>query len=66
MAVARTGTMEGRTSVVVDKREIPDAAYRLSVNPHVIEKDNAVLRKSFWRRETASGEIFCKHPTNTG
>ena len=27
--------MEGRTSVVVDKREIPDAAHKL----HVIEKD---------------------------
>ena len=39
MAVARTGTMEGRTSVVINKREIPDAAHRLSVNPHVIEKD---------------------------
>ena len=61
MAVARTGTMEGRTSVVIDKREILDAAHRFSVNPHVIEKDYVLgwlLAGIFSNDELAKNWVF--------
>lgn len=61
MAVARTGTVEGRNSVAVDKREILDAARRFGVTPRVIEKDyvlGRLLAGVFSNGELAKSWVF--------